>query len=119
MGKATTKNGEDREPLMDKGEDRRDNHEIHEIHEKKELQDNAFVLEQGMVAKVHKQAQAKISSSQIVVYLGSMFVGKIGHGLDFHDNQVKTKKVWLIFLLERPSLVAQDELSLRYEGNPP
>ena len=70
------------------------------------------------MAEVDQQAEAKVGSSQIVMQLGSIPVGYLGHGLDFHDDQVKAKKVWLISLLENSPLVAQSELGLRLEWYP-
>jgi hypothetical protein len=75
--------------------------------------DDSFVLEHGMSAKVHKQAEFESRGLQIIVHLCTKHIFQIRNGFDLHDDLSKAHEISLICQIEDLALIVEYQLRLR------
>ena len=61
------------------------------------------------MSKIDEQAEAKAGGFQIIVKLGTMFVGELLDGLDFQNDFVQEDEIGYVLALEGTSFVIQCE----------
>src|ERR1700674_5699514 len=76
-----------------------------------------LVVQLGVIAEVHEQAEAEAGGFQIVEHLGAVLPAELRYGLDFQDDLVVTNEIRLEVLFQRFSFVRQLDFILIAEGN--
>jgi hypothetical protein len=95
------------------------NHETHEKKTKgrKGLEDDAFVFDLWVIARIHQEAEFVAGGMHVIVDLGAILRGQFVQRLDFHDHLVETDEVGFVLLIQKPIVVPQGEFGLRPEDN--
>jgi hypothetical protein len=62
-----------------------------------------------------QQAEPEFGRFQVVVYLGTVLVGQLGHGFNLHDDLVEAEEIGLVLLHERAAFVAERQFELGLE----
>jgi hypothetical protein len=80
-------------------------------------EDDAFVLELGIVAEVDEEAKLATGRVKVIQNLGAVLVDDFRYGLEFDDDLASADQVRDLTLLEWAALVSQAKRLLCFKGN--
>jgi hypothetical protein len=77
----------------------------------------ALVFELRIMPKIDKEGDFIPGRTEVIDYLGAVFIGQHGNGLEFHNDFLKADKVWFVVLIEWMAFVFQVQWFLGDERN--
>jgi hypothetical protein len=80
-------------------------------------EEDALILEFGMVPEVDEEAEFATGGVEVVQYLSAVLVNERRHGFEFYENVAEADQVRGIALFERATFVGKADLFLRFEGD--